>query len=1359
MKSYRLIGDAFSEYFLERVMFDDPKLGSAFRMDEDLLREAQRLVRDARRVLAHRANAGSTQSQLLRPLAQLAGWQLEETSDSVETLHGAEDGGFVLRDEAGELWARAFCAAPSDHLDATPRGRHRRFALSSAATRVLEATGTPFALLLSRAELRLVRRADGGSVSAIAFDLDALAEWSVEAQRGWRLLLGLTSPSALAQPRLLDRVVELGRRGMADIGNRLGTQVMDAVTVLARGLYAVEANHAHLPQAGDDTTLATLYGQILTVLYRCLFALFAEARGLVPIDLPLYRDNYALSTARDAPTQGLADRLRALFALLKRGADLGGGERVPAFGGALFSTDAAPLVERLHWDDQTVRQVVEKLTRVDDPKRGLIPVSYRELDEERLGSIYERLLELRLQLSDRPMERIRVGQREVVVDPAAIAELGGYQGNGNSPTQVAATDAAGVDEDETGDEAESTESEDGSSRQRSVVRLERIPPGSPYLASSSGRKETASYYTARDLVDFLVRETIDPRAEHADPAEILKLRVVDPSMGSGHFLIGAMRRLADHLLASYHRQEERDGFEALPPFVQAVWADERELLVLCRQLVAVHCLYGVDKNPLAVDLARVALWLATAAADHPLSFLDHRLQAGDSLLGLTLAQVVSLEGLTRPAARGKRRGVPQYSLLSVKDELVNEIALEYAVQRRLLQAFNVMRGFLAIVDDEQQPFELKRERAAAVSQVLEPLTILHQARVGRLLGAGEPEGAAAIVAALQGFATLGYFGDRERADLEPYVSRAKEEKAFCWEAVFPDAYYRAEDDGTVVAREDGGFDVVLGNPPWDKMKVEQRAFYLRYDPLIVDFQGRGADVRVKRVDEAVPEAPISYARAVERTAQYVGAVSNADAYNFQAVTVDGKKTGGDPDTFKYFMERAWMLACPRGLVGLVLPAAFTSGDGTTGLRQLVFDRSRLHSLFVFENRRRLFPIDSRFKFQTIVFERGGHTANFEAAFWLHETDVLGMGRAQRASQTLSISTDDIRRASPVRLAILEVRSSRDLQIAQRLLNCGAPLGSVAREWGATFGREFDMSQDRRLFRTREWLAGQGARRDGDTYVSTRGERYVPLREGRMVQAFDGNAKRYVRGEGRSAEWSENGWPKAPIEPHYWVRIDDLEPQWTRGHRKLYWCDVTGATNERTAMSALVDGAAVGTESLRAIYFTDNDSHYYETLIATFNSFIFDWYLRMIVAQHLSNHFVEPAPIVKTIPYSGLESAVARVSSATIGYVARADQRAEIDAAVAIGYGLSYGDLAHVLSSFPLLDRAEPALGAEPRSTVTRDLVLAAFCRLAGEHDPEHADRIRAARSIGAIGYVATPLRAQLNQTPEASGHGEHMTEK
>jgi hypothetical protein len=192
------------------------------------------------------------------------------------------------------------------------------------------------------------------------------------------------------------------------------------------------------------------------------------------------------------------------------------------------------------------------------------------------------------------------------------------------------------------------------------------------------------------------------------------------------------------------------------------------------------------------------------------------------------------------------------------------------------------------------------------------------------------------------------------------------------------------------------------------------------------------------------------------------------------------------------------------------------------------------------------------------------------------------------------------------------------------------------------------------------------------------------------------------------------------------------------------------------MAALIDGTAASGHSLAVIYVPDEHGASLDLIATVFNSFVFDWYVRLSVAQHLSFNFVEPAPFLRTLEHPNVSALVTNVSSETIGYAERADQRAELDAAVALGYGLSYGDLGHVLASFPLLDRAEPALETETRSTITRDLVLAAFCRLAGEHDPEHADRVRAARSNGAIGYVATPLRTQLGRATEPPHQGASL---
>ena len=1352
MSVYRVFGDAFSSYFIDRVLLADPRVAADFRFDADDLRRAARLVRDARKILAHREQQSSTETQLLRPLADIAGWSVSPDSDTIKTLHGDENGGFALTATDGSIWGRAFCAGPADDLDAAPRGHHRRFALSKTVERVLEATNLGYALVLNRSELRIVRRSEGGTTSGVAFNLDALAEWGVESERGWRLLLGFTAPTSQVFPLLLDRVVEFGHKEMVGVGTQLGRQVAEAAAGLVRGLYAIEENRERLPVAGDDAALYSLFGEVLRTLYRALFALFAEARGLLPIDLPLYRDNYALSTSSDAPTLGFAARTRALFDLLRRGADFGGGERIAAFGGALFAPGAAPLVDSLIWDDVAVKTALIKLTRIES-RRGTIPVSYRELDEERLGSIYEGLLELRLQVADRVMERVRVGGRELVLDPEALKELDGYAFVDESASAADLSEMS--DDPETTEDDEEAELDDAvseaptSKMKRVLVRVETIARGTPYLASSSGRKDTASYYTARDLVDFLVRETIDPKAVDAAPSDILALRVVDPAMGSGHFLIGAMRRLADHLLAAYRRVEEEGDVDALPMNVQCVWESEPALLALCRQLVAVHCIFGVDKNPLAVDLARVALWLATAAVDHPLSFLDHRLRCGDALLGLPVRDVLSVEGLgprPKPAKKNGRassKGAHQYAMLAISGELVDERALEAALAAKLLVAFRSLRGFLSIVDDDDEPFETKCKAADIVRDVLADLGMFHAARVGRLLIGDKHD--AALIAALSAFAKLRYLSVEEKNSIAPLVAAAERQRAFCWELEFPDVYFEAREDGEVVRRKDAGFDVVLGNPPWDKLKIEERTWYSRYDPLLADFQGRGAVHRIALIDAREPTSRERYAHEVQELVAYVSALNQSGSYGWQSVKVDGRKTGGDPDTFKYFTERDWSLAQPQGAVGVVVPAALTSGDGTTGLRCMLFEHASIRSLIVFENRKGLFPIDSRFKFSTVVFDREGSTSSFRAAFWQHETDVL---RASGAAEEklLYLHVNDIRKSSPARLALLEVRSAADLEIAKRVLAVSTPLGEVAREYGATFGSELHMSQDAKLFRERDALTRAGARRDGDVWNGHDGERYLPLREGRMVQAFDANAKRYERGAGRSAMWSENGFPKKPIEPHYWVRESVLAASWNGVRRKLYWCDVTGATNERTAMAALVTPPTVGTESVRAIYFPNNGG---ENICAVFNSFVFDWYMRMMVSQHLSNHFVEPAPFLRDFPLTDISGSVTRLSSPDADYCERADVRAELDAAVALGFELSYDDLAHVLRSFPLLDREEPPLDSETRSSITVDLVLAAYVRRSGFHAPHHADRVRAARSRGALGYVAAPLRKLLPNSRKA----------
>jgi hypothetical protein len=286
-------------------------------------------------------------------------------------------------------------------------------------------------------------------------------------------------------------------------------------------------------------------------------------------------------------------------------------------------------VESYVWGDATVADILEKLTLVPRQGMGLVRLSYRELDVEQLGSIYENLLEQTLAIAREPMWRIRLDDRELVVTAAErhrLAERRGEIGQDElleAPPEEAELDGEETVEDviEENEEGEEEESEDTAPRSRKPIRvLAEVPVGTVYLKAGMGRKQSGSYYTSRAFVEFLVREAIDPLAEGKSPEAILALKAVDPAMGSGHFLVGACRRLAEHLLAAYRGQyeamretnpdapQEDIFFEGnIHPEVARCWDNEDRALAACRLLVAGNCLYGVDKNPLAVDLARVSL--------------------------------------------------------------------------------------------------------------------------------------------------------------------------------------------------------------------------------------------------------------------------------------------------------------------------------------------------------------------------------------------------------------------------------------------------------------------------------------------------------------------------------------------------------------------------------------------------------------------------------------------------------------------------------------------------------------------------------------------------------------------------------
>ena len=366
MDVLQIQGDAFSEYFLHKILPHEAKLVS--RLDESGAERAWRglngLLRQAHRELRGSRQARVTRRVLLDPLAEVLSWRLGELSVVVTSIGEEEESQPLYIDGEEKAVARVLAISAESSLDLPPEGLHRRFAPAHRLVRVLEQEGLTWGILLNAYELRIVRRSEGFVSSHLAFSLLDMADDVPGARSAWKLLWGVLRGDAWRpSPSMLDEVVRLGREHQQEVGTLLGSQVPAAVERLLHGAITHPANREILANFVAESTrrrglLEHLHAGALRYLYRLLFVLYAEARGLLPLDMPAYRDGYALTGARGLVRRALdratdprvnADAangfyelsLIALFRLLRDGADLGPEGRIPAYGGACIRSERA----------------------------------------------------------------------------------------------------------------------------------------------------------------------------------------------------------------------------------------------------------------------------------------------------------------------------------------------------------------------------------------------------------------------------------------------------------------------------------------------------------------------------------------------------------------------------------------------------------------------------------------------------------------------------------------------------------------------------------------------------------------------------------------------------------------------------------------------------------------------------------------------------------------------------------------------------------------------------------------------------------------------------------------------------------
>lgn len=882
---------------------------------------------------------------------------------------------------------------------------------------------------------------------------------------------------------------------------------------------------------------------------------------------------------------------------------------------------------------------------------------------------------------------------------------------------------------------------DPTEREREIDKAARrllgtvIPPGRLYLVASGGlRKGSGSFYTRPALSVPLVHRTLEPlcyeragdRLVPRTPAEILALKVCEPAMGSGSFLVGALRYLVEALARSLEHHgkirpvAEREVIVTLPFGEPARGREEDELLPLPREddrfpqalrarlarHVVERCLYGVDRNPMAVELARLALWLETLDRDLPFEYLDHKLKVGDSLVGcwLHLVEDYPVRALDREGGDG------------AKGERTKWLGAQFkAAKQQLPDLIRKMGGASTFFDEVALP------PADLVARVRERFEALHdldrdeRERAYAELLASDEYGA--LKRAMDTWCALWFWpaGD-DRLPLPRDWGKPSEEtlavatalsdhhRFFHWELEFPDVF-----------RPDrAGFDAVLGNPPWEIAKPNSQEFFSRLDPL---YRTYGKTEALARQAELFTDVPgleyewIAYQAQFKSLTGWVRAAGTPFDVSLGAGKaaeglVDGwaqRRRGrahlagrdhpfrlqgsADLNTYKMFLEAAHHLARDGGRLGFLVPSGIYTDKGAAELRRMFLEKCRWEWCYGFENRQRVFPITALWKFVALVIERGGTTGGLRAAFMRH--DVAEWERPD--GHVVELRVDDIRRFAPNTGSFLELKSDRDLTIVERVYGNHLLLGAVMEREGGTYRREFDMTNAAKHFTSRVRLVAEGILdpdddlRDPRARARLRAAGYLPLYEGKSFFMHDP----YYAGRNASVS-------KAVAVAT--VRRELEGDTWRQP--RLVFRDIARSVQQRTMTVALMPPAVHGNKAPTL----DGLGPAAAPLAAILGSLVLDYVTRMKVSASLNWFYVETLPIADAAPGSPFAARAAdlvwRLNAIGADFptpaadpftdpAARLAARLELDALVADLYGLHPDDLAHVAAQFPIYDSVAP----------------------------------------------------------------------
>lgn len=1124
----------------------------------------------------------------------------------------------------------------------------------------------------------------------------------------------------------LERWREAGSKEGLAARERLSVGVKEALLALGNGFVSHPANSDLRDRlTSGQLPLPDFFNELLRLVYRLIFLLAAEDRGLLNApDAPdsarkLYAEGYSLGTLRDRAIRRSGwdqfhDRWQGLLIVFRA---LANGEPrlgLPALGG-LFEPHATPTLDQARLSNRALMEAIFRLAWLREDS-SIVPVNWRDMETEELGSVYEGLLELTPRLKQ---------------DGRGFAFAEGLEAKGNE------------------------------------------------------RKKTGSYYTPDSLVQALLDSALDPVLDRVESeaqdaaAALLGVTVIDPACGSGHFLLAAARRIATRVARL------RTGGVASA-------ADYRHAL---RDAVR-SCIHGVDRNPMAIELARVALWIETVEPGKPLGFLDANLRVGDSLLGICGLKALEKgipDAAYKPLTGDDRGTANDFQRRNRSDRGVAQDIFDFGgggTRVRKVTLPDLAASLSAVrqlPEDtlEQVDAKLTRYQAARAEARLTALEQAADLYIAAFLTPKTKGASLDLHTSLMPTTEDVWKAMRGSTVYGPRLGAARKlasnARAFHWPIEFPDVINA------------GGFEVVLGNPPWERIKIQEQEFFASREPEIAEAPNAAA--RGRMVEKLRQADPGTRERLLYEEFELTKRVAEAASEFVRITAEEGGRfplTGrGDVNTYALFAELFATLANETGRAGVIVPMGIATDATTAAFFGSTVAESRLASLRSFENEEFIFPsVHHAFRFSLLTLaKRGGGNASF--SFFLRQPHQLADER-----RCYQLTPTDIAQINPNTRTAPIFRSREDARLTAKIQSRVPILwdenkGKGGNPWGLSFMAMFHMANDSNLFHTAEQLREEGYVRQKTDWILPDGsanpaERYIPLYEAKMIHQYDHRWATYDGNGTRDAVLEEKANSDFEPEPRYWVPDEGTRERisskgWQRSWL-MGWRETTGIEKIRTLIAGIIPAVACGNKFLFLLPKTE--PRLAAALYGSLNSLACDYVARQKVGGASFNYFVfKQVAVLPPSAYCETDLAfiTPRVLELTytsksiscfardLGYDGppfawdeerRAVLRAELDTWYARAYGLTRDEFRYILDpadvmgpdypseTFRVLKNSEMKRYGEFR---TRRLVLEAWDRMEAGALPAPVPYDRNATTAEPAAGVNSLFGAgPLFETPEAA---------